>query len=218
MKRMIFLLFLFALNMPGKSQTAADGTMPQFLYPDFSMSTVKMKNGQVQSIMLNYNIVSEKMVYEKGPDLYDMINTELIDTVYIKNSKFVPYGKIFYEVLLAAPVALYAQYSGSVVPPGAPAGYGGTSQVSNTKQLTGVELSTGYYNLKMPKDYKVNMNPVYWISIEKNYSGFTNERQFLKLFPDREEEIKKYIKDNRIKFSRQDDIVKLAVYYNQIIK
>lgn len=218
MKRIIFLLFLTALSFTGKSQTAADGSMPQFLYPGFSMSTVRMKNGQEQSIMLNYNVISEKMVYEKGPDLYDMTNIELIDTVYIQNSKFVPFGKIFYEVLLAAPVAFYAQYSGSVVPPGAPAGYGGTSQVSSTKQLSGVELSTGYYNLKMPKDYKVNMNPVYWVRIEKNYSDFANERQFLKLFPDKEEELKKYIKDNRIKFSRQSDLVKLARYYNSLME
>jgi hypothetical protein len=177
-----------------------------------------MKNGQNQKISLNYNTVTEKMVYMKGEDLYDMMNTEMIDTVFLQSSKFVPFGKVFYEVLLEAPAALFVQHTGSVIPPGAPAGYGGTSQVSNTKQLTSVELSTGYYNLRLPKDFTVSANPVYWIRIESKYSSFLNERQFLKLFPDEEEELKKYIKQSRIKFSRLSDIVKLVSHYNEIIR
>lgn len=182
------------------------------------MGSVRMKNGQLQNSILNYNIVTEKMVYQNGKDLYDITNTELIDTVYIQKSKFVPSGKVFFEVLLEAPVALFVQQTGSVVPPGAPAGYGGTSQVSSTKQLSGVELSTGYYNLKLPKDFKVQINPVYWIRAGKEYSSFINERQFLKIFQEKEDELKKFIKDNRIKFSRQSDIVKLTWHYNEIVK
>jgi hypothetical protein len=218
MKKIIILSFLFASFCQCYAQTTADGSMPQFLFQEFSMGSVKMKNGQVQNSILNYNIVTEKMVYENGKDLYDITNTELIDTVYVQKSKFVPSGKVFFEVLLVAPVSLFAQHTGSVVPPGTPAGYGGTSQVSSTKQLSGVELSSGYYNLKLPKDFKVQINPVYWIRAGKEYSSFINERQFLKIFPEKEDELKKYIKDSRIKFSRQSDIVKLAWYYNEIIK
>jgi len=218
MKKTIIMFFLFAAFYQGNAQTTADGSMPQYLFQEFSMGRVKMKNGQVQNSMLNYNIVTEKMVYENGKDLYDITNTELIDTVYIQKSKFVTSGKVFFEVLLVAPVSLFVQHTGSVVPPGAPAGYGGTSQVSSTKQLSGVELSSGYYNLKLPKDFKVQVNPVYWIKTGKECSSFINERQFLKLFPDKEDKLKKYIKDSRIKFSRQSDIVKLTWYYNEIIK
>lgn len=182
------------------------------------MGSVRMKNGQLQNSILNYNMVTEKMVYEKDKDLYDMTNTELIDTVYVQNSMFVPSGKVFFEVLLVAPVTLYVQHTGSVIPPGTPAGYGGTSQVSSTKQWSGVELSSGYYNLKLPKNFQVQINPVYWIRAGKEYYSFINDRQFLKLFPEKEAELKKYIKDNRIKFSRQSDIVKLAWHYNEIIK
>jgi hypothetical protein len=218
MKRIILFLFLFAACLPGKTQTTADGSMPQFLFPGFSMSTVRMKNGQNQNISLNYNIVSETMVYQKGEQLYDMTKTEMIDTVYIRNSKFIPFGKVFYEVLLVAPTSLFLQHTGSVIPPGTPAGYGGTSQVSSTKQLSSVQHSGGYYNLKLPMDYTVQVNPVYWVRIENNYSSFINERQFLKLFPDKEAELKKYIKQRQIKFSRLSDIVKLVSYYDEIIR
>jgi hypothetical protein len=177
-----------------------------------------MRNGQNQKILLNYNTVSEKMVYQKDEDLYDMVNTEMVDTVYLQKSKFIPVGKVFYEVLLVAPVALFVQHAGTLIPPGTPAGYGGTSQVSNTKQLSSVELSTGYYNLKLPRDYSVKVEPVYWIRKKDSMSAFTNERQFLKIFPGSETILKQYIKERKIKFSRLSDMVKLVSFCNESIK
>ncbi len=214
------IVLLIVTGVSGKimSQTTPDGSTPQFLFPDFTMSSVRMKNGQHQKILLNYNTVTEKMVYSKEEDLYDMVNTEMVDTVYLQDSKFVPVGKAFYEVLLVAPVALLVQYTGSLIPPGTPAGYGGTSQVSNTKQLSSVELSSGYYNLKLPGDYSVKVDPVYWVRNDNSMTSFINERQFLKIFPESEIKLKKYIKENKIKFSRLSDIVKLAGYCNEIIK
>jgi hypothetical protein len=212
----IILLIGVNLTLPAKAQTRPDGSAPQFLYPEFTKSIVRMKNGQIQNIMLNYNTVSEKMVFQKDEKLYDMANPEMVDTVLLQESRFVPEGKVFYEVVLVAPVAFYAQYKGELQPPGTPAGYGGTSQVSNTKNLSSVQLSSGYYNLELPADYTVKTNITYWYSKDGNMLSFVNERQFLKLNPDKETELKQFIKQNKIKFDKLPDIVKLAEYYNQL--
>ena len=214
----IYLLIGVILTLPVNAQTNADGDSPQFLYTDFTKSKVRMKNGQIQYIVLNYNTVSEKMVFQRDDQLYDMVNTEMVDTVFLQNSRFVPAGKVFYEVLYAAPVSFFVQYQGELLPPGTPAGYGGTSQVSNTKNLSSVQLSSGYYNLKLPTDYTVKTNLLYWIRKDGNMYSFANERQFLKLFPDKETELKKIIKQNKIKFDRLPDMVKLAEFYNQVIQ
>lgn len=216
----VIISFLCVMILPfaGHGQTRPDGTSPQFLNPGFTQSNVRFKNGQIKSVILNYNIVSEKMVYQTGKDLFDMTNTELIDTVYLQKSKFIPAGTVFYEVLLVAPVSLFVQHKGTVESPGAPAGYGGTSQVSNTKQLSGVELAQGYFNLELPSDYTVKADPVYWIRKDNTMSSYVVERQFLKIFPDKEKELKQYIKQNRIKFGKLTDMVKLVRYCNEIIK
>jgi hypothetical protein len=206
------------LALPVKAQTKPDGSAPQFLYPEFSKSKVRMKNGQIQNITLNYNTVSEKMVFQKDEKLYDMANPEMIDTVFLQDSRFVPSGKVFFKIMLVAPVTFYAQYKGELQPPGTPAGYGGTSQVSNTKNMSSVQLSTGYYNLDLPVDYTVKTNIIYWYNQDGNMLSFVNERQFLKLNPDKETEIKQFIKQNKIKFDRLPDMVKLAEYFNQLIQ
>jgi hypothetical protein len=212
------LLICVILVLPVDGQTRPDGSAPQFLYPEFTKSKVRMKNGQMQNIMLNYNTVSEKMVFQKDEKLYDMANPEMVDTVFLQDSRFVPVGKVFYRIVLVAPVAFYAQYKGELQPPGTPAGYGGTSQVSNTKNMSSVQLSSGYYNLDLPADYTVKTNITYWYSKDGNMLSFVNERQFLKLNPDKETELKQFIKQNKIKFDKHPDMVKLAGYYNQLIQ
>jgi hypothetical protein len=209
------LLISFCLTLPVTAQTTPDGSTPQFLYPDFSKGKVKMRNGQYQSVILNYNTVSEKMVYQKEDNLYDMVNTDMMDTVFLQNSKFVPAGKVFYEVLLAAPVSFYVQYKGKLMPPGTQAGYGGPSQVSNTKMMSSVQLSQGYYNLKLPTDYTVKVDLVYWIRKDSDMYSFMNERQFLKIFPEEATELKQYIRQNRLKFSDPADMVILAEHFNE---
>ena len=118
----ISLLIGVILSLPVKAQTNTDGSSPQYLYPEFTKSKVLMKNGQIQYIVLNYNTVSEKMVFQRDDQLYDMVNPEMVDTVFLQDSRFVPAGKVFYRVLLIAPVAFFVQYIGEIMDPGAPAG------------------------------------------------------------------------------------------------
>ena len=216
--KLIILFFSSNLYSPLKAQTTPDGSALQFLFHDFSLGKVRMKNDNLQSVMLNYNTVSEKMVFEKGGNLYDMVNIEMIDTVFVQESKFVPVGKVFYEVLLIAPISLFIQHKGKLLSPGTPAAYGGTSQVSSTTRLTSVQLSSGYYNLKLPKDYIVKTDRVYWIRKDNIMFSYTNERQFIKIFPDKVKEIKEFIKKQKIKFDMLQDQIRLTEHCNELIR
>jgi hypothetical protein len=214
----ILMLLILEYSLPLCSQTSSSDPSPQYLFPDFSSGTVKMKNGKSQTTLLDYNTVTEKMVYEKEGKYYDLVNLEMVDTIFLKNSKFVPAGKVFYEVLLNASIALFVQHKGELLSPGMPAAYGGTSQVSNTKYASSVQLSGGYYNLKLPAEYTVKVDPVYWIRKDNNMYSFMNERQFIKIFPDKEKELKQYIKQNHIKFDILTNIVKLTEHINELYR
>jgi hypothetical protein len=213
----IVVVILLGLSFNVRSQTTPDGSMPQFLFPNFTPGRIKMKNGQDQSIMLNYNTVSERLVYEKDGALFDLVNADMVDTAYLQEKKFIPAGKTFQEVLLVAPISLLIQYKGNLLPPGTPAGYGGTSQTSATTRLTSIQLASGYYNLKLPVDYIVNVDKIYWLKRNFDTFSFLNERQFLKIFPENEKELKDFIRKNKVKFERAPTVVKLIEYCNQII-
>ena len=58
---------------------------------------------------------------------------------------------------------------------------GGTSQVSSTTNLTSVNLSMGYYNLKLPDDYTVRVHLIFWINKENNMLSYETEKAVPKI-------------------------------------
>ncbi len=61
-----------------------------------------MKGGKTNTATMNYNTVTEKMVFISNDKYYDLTNPETVDTVILNGCKFVPVGKSFYEVLVSS--------------------------------------------------------------------------------------------------------------------
>ena len=197
-------------------QKTSDGSMPQYYFPDFTAGKVKMKSGQIQTPILNYNTVTEKMVFIRDGKYYDISNPEMVDTVILQDIRFVPVGKAFYEVLMPDNPSLYIQFKGELLPAGKPAGYGGTSQLASSTYLSSVALSSGRYNLPIPSDYIVRISQVFWIRKDTEWFSFINEKQFLNLFPDKADKLKAFIKKNHIKTDRKEQIIELVKYCNSL--
>ncbi len=216
--RIIALWFFLHFTPFILAQDDSDRSYLQYLYSEFTKGLVKLKTGKSQEVLLNYNMVSERMVYEKNDKLLDLVGIEVIDTIFLQNSRFVPFGKVFYELVVDAPVSLFIQHSATIVPPGKPAGYGGTSQTSAVTIYSSISTTSGYYNLKLPSDYTVNNKPVYWIRKGYEMNSFVNVNQLLKIFPGKENDLKKFIKQNNIRLQRRDDLIRLIGFCNLIIK
>jgi hypothetical protein len=215
----ILIGLFFCVAAMVNAQTNSAGQLPQYLLSDFNKAQVLLKNGQSLSVMMNYNIVTERMVYEKEGNYYDLLNPETIDTIIILNMKFTIIGKKYYELMYKGmPLTLFIQHKGELASAGTPAAYGGTSQVAATKSLSSIELSGGRYNLPLPSEYIVTTTTVYWIRRQDEMFNFLNEKQFLKLFPDKELELKKFIKANRIKIDKPEQLTKLVTYCNELIR
>ena len=217
LRRIYFGVLFWLISISIFPQDNSTASLPQYLYPEFSASNVKFKGGKSQTALLNYNMVTEKMVFKKDDKLMDMINIEMIDTIFIGKSKFVPVGDIFHEVLLVAPVSLFIQHKAKLLPAGQPAAYGGTSQTSSTQMTLGMSSESGYFNFKLPADYIVKIEQVYWVRKDNKMYSFENKNQFLKIFPDKTAEIDKYIKQNRIKIDNPNQLNKLIGYCNELV-
>jgi hypothetical protein len=71
MKRIIVIVLItvFITGISGQlsEQSNEDGSMPQYLFGEFSKSIVRLKNGQVQTTLMNYNMVTEKQFLKLFP-------------------------------------------------------------------------------------------------------------------------------------------------------
>lgn len=213
----VFILLIVTCQT--EAQTTEEIKNPQqFLYPEFTKTTVAMKAGRDLTMMINYNVVTEKMVFLQKGDIYDMVYYESVDTVYLNGSKFIPVAKVFYEVALEAPVPLFIQHKGKIQSPPKPAAYGGTSEISSSTYISNIPLGTDVYRLKNEAELIIRPETVYWIQIDGTLQNFLTDSQFLNLVPDLKNPMKQYIRENKIKFKSGEDVVKLISYLNTLRK
>jgi len=205
---------LIFLSLSAQKDTLSLDT--QFLLPELHSAKINFKDGSSINVRMNYNILSERMIFEKDGKVLDLINTEKVDTVFLQGKKYIPNEKIFIEVINGTGIPLFVQYKGDLIPPGKPSGYGGTSQTSSIESIATLYGGAQSYNLKLPSDYTVKLTIINWIRLNGKMEKFISERQFLKIFKTREEEIKKFIKTNNTDFNNRNDIVKLLAFCSSI--
>jgi hypothetical protein len=213
----IFLLVFFGCVRPSVSQTNSLSNLQQYLYPDFSMSVVKLKTGTTVTALMNYNTVTEKMTFLRNGTLMNLDKPETVDTVFMQNKKFVYFEDVFYEVIVDGPVSLFIQHKGILSTAGKPAAYGASSQTASSTSISKL-YSDKAYNLKLPDDMKVTPSPVFWVRKDNVMNKVQSERQFLKILPSKEAEIKTFIKQNSVNIKEQNGLTKLVTYCNDLIK
>jgi hypothetical protein len=209
-------VFIFACSIHLFSQSGTPLDLPQFLYPEFLNSRVLFKAGMDTTLMINYNTASEKMVFIQNQQLYDLVNPESVDTIYLQNCKFVPVGNTFYEVVVNRHLPFFIQHKSDLIFRSKPAP-SMTAQTSESNYFPIVDVSIVYLNFKLPAGYRVKSSLVYWVRVKGNFSSFSSEKQLLKLFPVQENQIKKFIKDSGLKIKTRMDLIKLGNYCNDLI-
>jgi len=213
-RRAISVLLLSGMAFYLGAQTPQPDLRPQFLFRNFNNGKVIMKNGQVNEAMLNYNTLTEKMVFIQGNKYLDLTNLNMVDTVILDSHKFIPAGKFFYEVLFQGHISLFARHQGKLK--GRPGAYGKTSDASSNYYLSNISIRQGEGDLSLPQEYFVEPRTDYLVSKNNEWFEFYSEK-FLNIFPEKSTEIKNFIKENRIRTDKTEDLIRLVAWCNSII-
>lgn len=185
-----------------------------YIFPEFSKGVVLMKNGVKNEAMLNFNSLTEEMIFDNKGTKLAMTQLDQVDTVYVKDRKFFILNNKFVEVIFKSKVALYAEHRCSVKDPGKPAAYGGTSQTSATTTYSSFLSGGQVYELKLPDGIVTKPYIEYWFGKDGKVNKFLTVRQLLKLCGDKEEAAKAYAKENNVKYENQESIIGLIRYLN----
>lgn len=186
-----------------------------YIFPEFVEGVVLMKNGRKNEVSINYNAISEEMIFVKGSHKLAIGSTEseLIDTIYMEDKKFTRLGGRFVEILHQSnDCDLFVEYKCKLDYPGKDVGYGGTSQTAAVDNYS-VSYSNGLvYELELPDDYDTKPYLIYYIKQEGEVHEVTNLRQFMKQFKEKQDLFKYYVKDNNVKFENIEQVVGLINY------
>ena len=209
------LFFLFSVvSNAQENQENKVATRSFYLLPDFKEARILFKTGLEKNAVFNYNVVTEEMVYNNQGE-FMALEMPGIDTIYLAGKKFIPFGKIFYEVVSAPPALLFVRHHSKLINRGKPVGYGGYSQTAATTSLTSVTTNGTFYKLEVPAEFDLNDITSILISRGKQFYEINNTRQLLKAYPEKKAVIKDYVKEHKIDYNNPEDVIKFLLVLQQ---
>ncbi|KAF5079736.1 hypothetical protein DSECCO2_127290 [anaerobic digester metagenome] len=218
MKNLICTLFFTILSIMSFSQGKEIITSPYF-FPDFSEGLIKMKHGGGYSGLLNYNIISEELVFEREGARYVFLNDSIsrVDSVYIAGRKFVVHKNKLIELIARDETyELFVEHKCRVSSRGVPTAYGATSITSSVSSISSVQTGGATYELTVPDDMNIEPFKIYWIKKNDNMIRFTNIKQIIKYYGGNRSDVKAFIKENDISFEDMDRIILLFDFINRL--
>ena len=207
-----------------------------YLFPEFTQGFVLMKAGEKNEYLLNYNSLTEEMIFENKGIKLAIAQKELarIDTVYIKDRKFIALNDQFVEILHHSNIIidrktielndqfvefsyhsnwdLYVEYKCKVKEPGKQTGYGGTTKTTAVKSYSSFYSEGMFYPLKLPDGYETEPYTYYWLKKNEELYQFKTMKELKKLYKEKEDLFKPYVKKHGVKYDNQESIILLVEY------
>lgn len=217
MKKLLPLIILVCLCLQAFSQE--DNTRPRtvthYIFKEFLPGVVKKKTGQEVHILLNYNTLTEEMIFIKDTQHFAMIDLEQIDSVTLGGRTFVPGNDMFYEKLTNTPSALYVRNKTNVLQEGKDIGYGAKSESGSISTVVALIGPRAVYRLDLPQGFKLVDHTTYWVKKEDRFIQLTGIKKAQSAFPLKADAIKSFVQQNNIQFDKEEDMAKLVEFCNQ---
>jgi hypothetical protein len=208
----MFIVYVLVVTANGQEN---DKFITHYIFPEFYAGKILMKNGKTEESRLNYNSLTEEMIFETKGKYLALANVGVIDTVYIQNRKFIPVDKVFYEVSVNMKIPLLIRHTCRVIPPGKPTAYGGTSETTSVTIINNFFQSGMVYDLKLPDDYEITSSTGFYLKSQNIFIRIYKLKQVIRYFPDKEKEIIEFIKLNGTDFDNQKDLIDLIIFCNK---
>jgi hypothetical protein len=208
--KQIYVLLILSLLVSVANSQEQKVAVTHYLFPQFTKGVILMKTGLKNEASLNFNSLTEEMIFENNGVKLALDKLDQVDTVYIAGRKFITVNGKFLELILHSSSDLFAEHKCKLNDPGTPAGYGGTSQTSATTTYSQILSGGQAYDLKLPESIETNPYVVYWIKKNGELIKFSSLNQLSKIFDEKSSDYKKYTKEHRVSFSNQQSLIDLV--------
>ena len=216
MQKFYLLICALMVIQAAPAQNLETDNLENLVFPTFTNSVVKLKNGQTYETMLNYEKTEQQMVVLRNNQLFLFKDHQMVDSIYMGDRVFVPGDKGFLEVLNNGPVALFLQHKARLENTGSTLAYGSKTTTAGVTHITTIFGQAGAIILKIPESYKVVDDSGLLVRVGGQMNKVTNRKQFLRLFPEIRKELENYISENGTDFRSTEDLISLVGFCNML--
>ena len=162
-------------------------------------------------------MISKQMLFKQNDQILSLGLPETTDSVVITGRVFVFYENVeFFEKITVGKGSLYIQTNSTMVIDGREAGYGGYSQVSNTKSVNSFSSDGDggqpLTHLAGNVQYRAKMNYTYWVKQGNKFSRISSKNQALKIFSKQKQDVQAYLDTHKVDFDALKDVKDLLTY------
>lgn len=185
----------------------------QMLFENYSKGIVLMKNKSKTPAELNYDGGNQVMMFKNGKEEMILTNIPQVDTVYISDSKFIPTKSkdSFYELIQIPNGIIGINWLLKNASQGYKNAFGVTQQ-AKVETLNTSQLNNGIYENQYTEVYKLANQNEYCIFRDGKPLKFKNKKTLLKLFPDKQTQIEKFMKQQKTDMNNPKDVITLTNY------
>lgn len=212
MKKIFFATIITLITLISNAQVK-ERELSHYIFKDFTQGFIFMKDGMTSRGALNYNSVTEEMLFKDKGKIKSIgkDEIELVDTVMINGRKFYPYKGKFLEIAYTKDgKELQVEHKCRVIEPPQPSAYGSTTETSSTKTYTSLMANGIFYDLTIPEGYRIVPYKYYWFKSGGKMEKIINIRQLEKLFKGEKERYKEYMKENTVNFNNEIEVTELV--------
>ena len=217
--RLFFIVYLLCYSNPFFAQEELSNG---YVFPDFENGNVFFRNGRHSSAFLNYNKLTQEMLFlDESKNIMKIANPTEVLVVVIGERRFLPVSSkgVFYEEIQVENGSFFVQYIANMISEGKAAAYGGYSQTSSVTSLGSMQDGFGNtFKLTPNEKFRMKHQNAYYLLLGKNYKVFNSSKSLAKLFKGQELKIEEFAKEHSINFTNIEDITKIVEYGYSLAK
>ena len=205
----------------------ANGQQRMYLFPDFVDAKVRfVGNPRIEDLHLNFDMLSQKLLYIDGETLMEITNMEMIQNLVTEDRRFIMRDGLFCEVKDNDNIQILVNWRVKKVNVGSKGALGATTQ-AKVEALRSYEFDTAYTvtDWRKPTEQSAHALEVWRQKNENTY--FVNMgdgdhkikylKDLYKAYPAQAKELKVYAKANDLTMINAEDAFRMFNYLHSLL-
>jgi hypothetical protein len=183
-----------------------------YRFPQFSRAIFYSKEGAgYEGLLFNYNLLADQLQFiNKSGDTLQVVNPTVFDSIQIDKSIFY-YDHGYLEKVAGTQNLRLVRRTAIKLKPEAVGAYGSSGATAAINQITEYTVGANLYSLVLNQDIVIRVDvDWYWMNQNGTLTRATKNNFLSLLDPSKQESVRTFLKQNKISFAKEDDLVKLT--------
>ena len=189
----------------------------RYMYPQFVEGEIVLQNGLSSTYMINYNMFHDEIEFINNNDTLTIGRKRELEYAIAESDTFI-YAPGYMKFIYGQKLKVYCKdkfYLKEILKRGAMGAVNRTAAIASYSYVD--DLAAISYNLVVSDDHVFKREIAYYIATSNGAFEPIKKKNILKLFSFQKDEVKKYLKANKINFEKQEDVIKFAKFLETLI-